>query len=199
MLKSTKLRGKAAEDASVFMHDPKFSNMVTFLAVMSFAMMASTSGNYMSIVLKFFEERFNWDTDSKKDLGAAMINTVPAIGTIIGSGLGGNLMGRGRAMAFIAACCTGIAGSLITFWLNFIVFLIAKFIVGASIGMMGVVVARFIEEYVPLKWFGTSQAISLACLQGGIFLSTIVGAVLPPDDDKEALKDTNSWIFIFSL
>lgn len=128
-----------------------------------------------------------------------MINTVPAIGTIFGSGLGGSLMGRGRAMAFVVACCTGIVGSLITFWLNFYVFLFAKFIVGASIGMLGVVIARFIEEFVPLKWFGISQAIALASLQTGIFLSTIAGAALPPDADKEALKDTKSWIFIFAL
>ena len=62
MLRSTKLRGQAALDASIFMHDPKMSKIVTFLAVMSFAMMASTSGNYMSVVLKFFEEKFEWDT-----------------------------------------------------------------------------------------------------------------------------------------
>ena len=116
-----------------------------------------------------------------------MINTVPAIGTICGSGLGGFLMGRGRAKAFLAGCCTGILGSLLTFILNFYVFLVAKFIVGASIGMLGVVVARFIEEFVPLKWFGISQAIALASLQGGIFISTIVGALLPPDEDKTAL------------
>ena len=36
------------------------------------------------------------------------------------------------------------------------VFLIAKFIVGMAMGMTGVVVARYIEEWVPLKWFGIS-------------------------------------------
>ena len=164
LLKSTNLRGQQAIDASVFMHDPNMKNIVTFLAVMSYAMLASTSGNYMSIVLKFFEEKYEWDTESKQNFGAAMINTVPAIGTIVGSGLGGALMGKGRARAFVVACCVGIFGSLFTFILNFYVFLVAKFIVGASIGMMGVVVARFIEEYVPLKWFGISQAIALSSL-----------------------------------
>ena len=57
--------------------------------------------------------------------------------------------------------------------------------------MMGVSVGRYIEEYMPLAWVGTSQAISLAFLQGGIFTSTIIGAMLPPDDDVEALKESN--------
>ena len=115
------------------------------------------------------------------------MNTLPAIGTIFGSGLGAKLIGSGRARAFIIACCVGIFGSLFTFIENWYVFLLAKFIVGASIGMMGVTVARYIEEYVPLAWFGISQAISLAWLQAGIFLATIMGAILPPDDDELAL------------
>ena len=92
------------------------------------------------------------------------MNTLPAIGTIFGSGAGAKLMGGGRARTFLIACSLGIFGSLFTFIMNWYVFLLAKFIVGASIGLMGVTVARYIEEYVPLAWFGTSQAISLAFL-----------------------------------
>mmetsp|Transcript_15002 Transcript_15002/g.20364 ORF Transcript_15002/g.20364 Transcript_15002/m.20364 type:complete len:408 (+) Transcript_15002:200-1423(+) len=198
VLKKTKLRGQAALEASVFMHDPNMKNIGTFIAVMSFAMLASTSGNYMSIVIPFFEEKYGWETQSEKDFNEALMNVLPAVGTICGSGCGSILMSRGRARAFIVACCVGILGSLFTFIESFYVFLFAKFIVGASIGLMGVVVARYIEEYVPLKWFGTSQAISLASLQGGIFISTIIGAVLPPDDDP-VLKDTKAWIGIFVL
>ena len=117
------------------------------------------------------------------------MNTLPAVGTIFGSGFGARMLNNGRARTFILANVVGIAGSAFTFIHNFTVFLTAKLIVGVSIGMMGVSVARYIEEYVPQKWFGTSQAISLAFLQGGIFLSTIIGAILPPDDDITALKE----------
>ena len=127
------------------------------------------------------------------------MNTVPAIGTIFGSGAGSKLMARGRGSALIIACCVGIFGSLFTFIENWPLFLVSKFIVGSSIGLIGVIVARFIEEYVPLKWFGTSQAISLAFLQAGIFLSTIMGAILPADDDVEALKDNKTWRLIFAI
>jgi len=181
------------------MHDPNLKHIVTFLFVMSFAMMASTSGNYMNICTPLFQQKYNWDTQTKQDLHEALMNTLPAIGTIFGSGAGSVLMGKGRAQALIISCALGIFGSLFTFYMNFYVFLFAKFTVGVSIGLMGVVVARFIEEYVPLKWFGVSQAISLAFLQLGIFTSTIVGVFLPADDDKEALQNDTNWRYIFAL
>ena len=112
------------------------------------------------------------------------MNTLPAVGTIFGSGAGAKIMGSGRARAFIVACCVGIFGSLLAFVEVWAVFLVAKFIAGASIGLCGVIVARFIEEYVPLAYFGISQAISLTFLQAGLFLATVIGAILPPDDDE---------------
>lgn len=145
-----------AEDVSVIMHDPKTEEIGKFLLVMSFAMLASQSGTYMNVCTPLFEEKWNWDTDGKRNLNEALMNTIPAVGTIFGSGLASGLMSKGRAQAFIIACCVGIVGSLVCFVNNFIVFLVAKFVCGASIGLTGVVVARYIEEFVPLKWFGTS-------------------------------------------
>ena len=127
------------------------------------------------------------------------MNTIPTFGTIFGSGLGSVLMGSGRARAFLIACGVGIAGSLLTLIDSWGVFLAAKFIAGSSTGLMGVIVARYIEEYVPLKWFGTSQAISLTFLQAGIFLSTVIGAILPSDDDEAGLKSDKSWRLIFAV
>ena len=170
-----------AEVASVAMHDPNTKHIGLFLMVMSFAMMASQSGTYMNVCTKLFEEKYNWDTDGKRNLNEALMNTIPAFGTIFGSGLASVLMAKGRARAFIIACCVGIFGSSLTFIESWSVFLVAKFICGASIGLTGVVAARYIEEYVPLAWFGTSQAISLAFLQFGVFIATIMGAILPPD------------------
>lgn len=127
------------------------------------------------------------------------MNTIPAVGTIFGSGTGSKLLSMGRAKAFVIACLVGIVGSSITMIENWWVFLFAKFIVGAAIGITGVVVARYIEEYVPLAWFGTSQAISLAALQSGFFIATLMGLILPPDEDEEALEDDKSWRLIFAL
>lgn len=154
----------------------------------------------MNVCTPIFEAKYGWETEQEKNLNEALMNTIPAVGTIFGSGLGSKLMGSGRARAFVIACCVGIFGSLLTFIEVWSVFLTAKFIVGSSIGLTGVIVARYIEEYVPLKWFGISQAISLTFLQAGIFLSTIMGAILPPDDAPESeLKDNTSWYYIFAL
>ena len=127
------------------------------------------------------------------------MNVLPAIGTIFGSGLAAKVMSYGRSKSYVIACVLGIFGASFTFIENWYVFLFAKFVVGASIGLMGVTVARFIEEYVPLAWFGTSQAISLAFLQAGIFLATILGAILPDDEDNEALKDNLTYRIIFAV
>ena len=127
------------------------------------------------------------------------MNTLPAVGTIFGSGFGAKLIGGGRARTFVMANVVGIIGAAFTFSSSFNLFLFAKFIVGCSIGMTGVTVARYIEEYVPLAWFGTSQAISLAFLQGGIFLSTMIGAILPPDEECKELKEDQNWRIIFAV
>ena len=43
------------------------------------------------------------------------MNTLPAIGTIFGSGIGAKLMGSGRARTFVIANLVGIFGSAFTF------------------------------------------------------------------------------------
>lgn len=156
MLSTGGPRGKLAEVASTVMHDPNKKQMAKFLLVMSIAMLASQSGTYMNVCTPLFIQKYGWEEGSQEDLNEALMNTLPAIGTIFGSGAGAKLMGGGRARTFLIACSLGIFGSLFTFILNWYVFLFAKFIVGASIGLMGVTVARYIEEYVPLAWFGTS-------------------------------------------
>jgi len=188
-----------AEDVSVIMHDPNTKNISLFLMVMSFAMLASQTGAYMNVCTPLFENKYGWETQEQKDMNESLMNTIPAFGTIFGSGAASSLMVSGRAKAFIIACSIGIGASLFTLIENWIVFLVAKFVVGISIGMMGVIVARYIEEYVPLKWFGISQAISLTFLQTGIFLSSLMGIILPKENDIVALKANTSWRLIFAV
>ena len=178
---------------------PNKKHLGLFLMVMSFAMMSSQSGTYMNICTSLFEVTFGWETQHDRDLNEALMNTLPAVGTIFGSGTGSVLMGSGRARAFIVACCVGILGSLLAYVKNWAVFLASRFIVGVSTGLTGVIVARYIEEYVPVKWFGVSQAISLTFLQAGIFLSTIIGAILPEDDDYAGLATNTNWKLIFGF
>lgn len=68
-----------------------------------------------------------------------------------------------------------------------------------SVGLTGVIVARYIEEYVPLKWFGMSQAISFTFLQIGVVLSTVVGVILPDEDDTAGLAVDRCWRIVFLI
>ena len=129
----------------------------------------------------------------------AMANTIPALGTIFGSAFGSVLMQSGRARAFKIALSIGIASSTITLIQNWTLFLICKFFVGVSVGLTGVIVARYIEEYVPLKWFGLSQAISLTFLQVGVVLSTMIGVILPDEDDAAGLAVDGCWRIVFII
>ena len=95
------------------------------------------------------------------------------------------------------AIIIGLVGSFFTLVQSWPFFLFCKFVVGISMGLTGVIVARYIEEWVPLKWFGISQAISLTCLQLGVLISTLMGLILPPEDDKQALKDDKNYKLIF--
>ena len=199
LLKTTEVKGRLAEDMSIGMHEPNKKEIINFLIVMSLAMVACMAGQYMNVCSFLFIEKYDWNTDKVKDRNLELMNTLPAIGTIIGSTLAGHLIQSGRARAFVLAMIIGIIGGLVSLIWNWYVFLFAKLIVGTAMGMIGVVVARYIEEWVPLKWFGISQAISLTCLQLGVLLATLMGSILPPEDDEEALKENETWRIVFLL
>ena len=92
------------------------------------------------------------------------MNTLFCVGTIVGTSLGGKLMQTGRQRAFIVSCFVGLFGSLLTFIISWPVFLIAKFICGINYGMVGVVIARMIEEYVPTAYYGFCAAIGIMAI-----------------------------------
>ena len=98
----------------------------------------------MNICTDLLEVKYDWDTQHEKDLNEALMNTMPALGLVFGSAIAGKFMYRGRKAAFIIACSIGFVSSSICLIENWAVFLTAKFFVGISIGMTGVVVARFI-------------------------------------------------------
>lgn len=129
------MRGRTAINASVKIGAPNRANIFVFVAILALAQIASQSGQYMNACTPLLIEKYNWDTTAKADLNESLINTVPAIGTIIGSGFGSVLMQRGRAKAFIFSLLVGIFGGLFTLIENYPLFLAAKFVVGASIGM----------------------------------------------------------------
>jgi MFS family permease len=114
VLKKIRIRGKMAEEVSVIMHDPNKKNISLFLMVMSVANMSVAAGAYMNICTALFEVKYGWTTQNEKDFNEGLMNTIPAIGTIFGSGSASYLMVSGRPRAFIFACLIGILGSFLT-------------------------------------------------------------------------------------
>ena len=86
-----------AEDASIILHDPNKKNIALFLMVMSFAMLASKAGDYMNVCTPLLEVKYSWLTQKEKNLNEALMNSIPAVGTIVGSGMASYLMRSGRA------------------------------------------------------------------------------------------------------
>ena len=127
------------------------------------------------------------------------MNTVYTIGIIAGTLFGGKLMQSGRKKAFIVACLIGLSGSCLTFIIDWRVFLVAKTICGLFDGMITVVTGRFIEEYVPTAYYGVCAAVSIMAICFGTFSASLLGLILPPDDDKEALYSTKLFYVLYSL
>ena len=92
VLSKSTLRGKDAVHASVIMHDPNVKHLALFIGVMSLGMLASKSGDYMNVCTHLLENKYNWETQKAKDLNEALMNTIPAVGTIFGSGAAAWLM-----------------------------------------------------------------------------------------------------------
>ena len=67
LLKKTPVEGRVAELASVRQHEPCKSEITRFLVVMSLAMVASTSGQYMNVCTYLFEAKYGWDTKAERD------------------------------------------------------------------------------------------------------------------------------------
>jgi len=74
------------------MHKPNKKEITKFLVVMSLAMVASMSGQYMNVCQFLFEAQYDWDEPKVIDRNLALMNTLPAVGTIIGSMLASYLI-----------------------------------------------------------------------------------------------------------
>lgn len=153
----------------------------------------------MNVCTPLFETLYDWGDDPKKqNLNESIMNTLFCVGTIVGTSLGGKLMQSGRNRAFYVSCVVGMVGSLLTFIISWPVFLIAKFICGVNYGMVGVVIARMIEEYVPTAYYGVCAAIGIMAIQFGTFLAGFFSIVLPPDDSPE-LETTKNFYIIYAV
>jgi MFS family permease len=168
------------------------------MLIMCLQNMTSQAGMYMNVCTPLFRSLYDW-SEENENLNEGLMNTLFCVGTIFGTSFCGKTMSTSRNRAFIISGIVGLVGSLLTFYINWYVFLIAKFICGFNYGMVGVVVARMIEEYVPTAYYGFCAAIGIAAIQLGTLVGSLAGLVLPPDEDKEALAATKNYYIIYAV
>lgn len=77
--------------------------------------------------------------------------------------------------------------------------LIGRVIFGFSIGLITVAIPRLIEEIAPADKIAPMQAIFLFSSTVGSLLATSLGAILPDENDKEALENDQLWRLIFGF
>ena len=106
-------------------------------------------------------------------------------------------MNHGRRFALLIAAVIGLSGTIMCGFLNFYMILTGRVLFGFAAGIISAAAPRYIEETVPshlYDYFGPTfpfaQTIGALC---GFFIT----AILPADDDKEALAATNKWRVVY--
>ena len=120
------------------------------------------------------------------------------LGMTIGAVSGGVMMKIGRRRSMFICLVIGLAGNFFTIAIhNFPMIIIGRFLFGISSGLYSSIVPRMFAETIPqhvlssvVASFCTSQALAT-------FISFLLGAILPDDDDKEALRETDRWLVFY--
>ena len=106
-------------------------------------------------------------------------------------------MSNGRRRTIIASLFIGLLGNIVTYYLNFYVIMIGRFMFGISNGIFSSTILRFINETLP---FHIADSFSV----GYVFISTVgciiafyIGSLLPADDQYDQLMETQNWRIIY--
>lgn len=142
--------------------------------------------------------KFGWESIADQNKFQAYLGCVVVLGMTIGAVCGGILMKIGRRRALILASLLGVIGIGLTMKLDFTFLMIGRFIYGFSVGLYSSIVPRFIEEESPSHLY--DQVAPTYCFSQtvGTICAYFLGAILPADDDTEALLETNRWLVIYA-
>jgi MFS family permease len=103
----------------------------------------------------------------------------------------------GRRKAIFITFIIGVIGISITMKLNFYMVVAGRFLYGFSGGLISVICPRFLEETVPSHLY-TRFAPFINVFSGcGQQFGFMIGAILPPDNEKVKLAGTEKWRVIY--
>lgn len=121
------------------------------------------------------------------------------LGAAIGAFTGGKVMYIGRRKTLMIAMAIAITGNLLSLYLEIWSLTFAKFLFGLGVGLYCPVIPKYIEETVPAHLYEPLIACYLVAQACGTMSSYGLGALLPPNDDTEALAKTIAWIYPFVI
>ena len=119
------------------------------------------------------------------------------LGMTMGAVSGGILMKIGRRRALMFACCLGIAGNLVTSYLNIYTLCFGRFLFGFSTGIFSSVCPRYMEETIPAHLYDTLAIIYNTSQSTGSVIAYFFGELIPDNDDKAGLIADNNWRIIY--
>ena len=127
-----------------------------------------------------------------------MLGGSAMLGMTLGAVTGGRLMQIGRRKSMFILLVIGVAGNLITINIDsFPMLLTGRFLYGFASGSYTSIVPKMMEETLPNHLFSTIIA-TFCCSQTlATLVAFLLGAILPPDDDKDALIATHKWLVFY--
>ena len=96
-------------------------------------------------------------------------------------------------------CYLGTIGGAIHMVLIWEIHLVGVAISGLGFGIMTITHARYVQEYVPQHLIGICFAGAHLLAMSAQMFGLYSANWLPPDDDRQALLDTDAWLFVLGL
>jgi len=118
---------------------------------------------------------------------------------IVGAFVGAKFIQKGRRKTFLIGSIVILAGSALYEVLYFPVYLTGTAVLSFGIGFILVTCPRMIEETVPQNVYPLCMAIFAFSQNLGGFVGGLSASILPKDDDKEALEESNLCRFLLIL
>lgn len=131
----------------------------------------------------------------------SLISSALSVGAMFGASTGGRLIPKGRRFTVFISAALGIVGCSLTVWKNKYLIIIGRIIYGMSSGCLAAAINRYVDEYIPLKWFSSVAPIYSVGLNIGTLTATFTAAILPntDTDSVEVLENNQTWRYIFGF
>jgi MFS family permease len=119
-----------------------------------------------------------------------LLSVASIFGILFGTLLGSSLSGFSRRKIIIAFNVIAMISTGMTLFLDVTMMCIGRLVFGICVGVFSAVGSIMLDETIPTshtKLFGTATNVFLS---SGVTLAMCLGAVLPDEDDVEAMKSS---------